>query len=364
MIKKLILRDFQSHYNTGLDFSPGVNVITGTSNSGKTAVIRGLKWLITNRPLGDSIVRKGSKYCEVLVHLLQEGNPVVRRVRDKSQNLYEFSIDEEKEEFTAFGSGVPLEITELLNFSEINIQSQHDSYFLVFDSPGQVAAYINKVTKLDEVDRIVSDIASQIRISEKDIKSTTASLNETVDKIKEFNKFDLEGFQQLLESSEEIDQELSELTLDEKELSRIVSELKEVDDNIIHVPRDAYNLIEEIEQLNTEVTSLKDNIDCLSKIIQQFNTLREIKLDPQIRILIEEIQENYLEYIETEDLFNGISDFLDKIKDIDCKIYLITPEKEEVERQLSEYYSKLTICPTCGEELSEKGKKHILEGLE
>ena len=37
--------NFQSHANTKLNFDEGVNVIIGPSDSGKTAVIRAMKWI-------------------------------------------------------------------------------------------------------------------------------------------------------------------------------------------------------------------------------------------------------------------------------------------------------------------------------
>ena len=53
MIQKLNIQNFQSHKDTKLEFHPGVNVIIGQSDSGKTAIIRALRWLIWNRPGGD-----------------------------------------------------------------------------------------------------------------------------------------------------------------------------------------------------------------------------------------------------------------------------------------------------------------------
>ena len=52
MIKKIKIENFQSHRDTELEFSKGVNVITGLSNSGKTAIIRAFQLLKNNRPLG------------------------------------------------------------------------------------------------------------------------------------------------------------------------------------------------------------------------------------------------------------------------------------------------------------------------
>jgi len=54
MIKTLSIQNYQSHKDSTLEFDPGVNVIVGSTDSGKTAIIRALRWLIWNRPNGDS----------------------------------------------------------------------------------------------------------------------------------------------------------------------------------------------------------------------------------------------------------------------------------------------------------------------
>jgi len=54
MIKQLTIKNFQSHKKTKLEFSDGVNIIIGQSDSGKTAIIRALNWVVNNKPSGDS----------------------------------------------------------------------------------------------------------------------------------------------------------------------------------------------------------------------------------------------------------------------------------------------------------------------
>ncbi|MFR9297315.1 MAG: AAA family ATPase, partial [Aedoeadaptatus pacaensis] len=43
-IEKIILVNFQSHVYSELSLSRGVNVIVGPSDSGKTAIMRALRW--------------------------------------------------------------------------------------------------------------------------------------------------------------------------------------------------------------------------------------------------------------------------------------------------------------------------------
>ena len=55
MIKEISIKNFQSHKDSHIELSDGVNIIVGASDSGKSSLIRAIKWLATNRPSGESI---------------------------------------------------------------------------------------------------------------------------------------------------------------------------------------------------------------------------------------------------------------------------------------------------------------------
>ena len=53
MIDKIKIQNYQSHENTELELSPGINVIIGETDRGKTSILRALNWMFSNRPLGE-----------------------------------------------------------------------------------------------------------------------------------------------------------------------------------------------------------------------------------------------------------------------------------------------------------------------
>ena len=68
MIQSIRLQNFQSHKDSYLRFSNGINIISGQSNNGKTSLLRGLNWVITNRPQGiafKSIFSDKKEICRV-----------------------------------------------------------------------------------------------------------------------------------------------------------------------------------------------------------------------------------------------------------------------------------------------------------
>ena len=61
-IDKIILENFQSHKYSELEFVEGLNAIIGSTDSGKTAIFRAIKWALYNEPQGDYFVREGEEY--------------------------------------------------------------------------------------------------------------------------------------------------------------------------------------------------------------------------------------------------------------------------------------------------------------
>ena len=84
MIQSLKIINFQSHEDSTLDFVPGVNMILGASDSGKSAIIRALKWLVWNRPNGDAY--RSNWGGETSVQAFFDGFGV-ERSKDK-ENMY------------------------------------------------------------------------------------------------------------------------------------------------------------------------------------------------------------------------------------------------------------------------------------
>ena len=67
-IKKVNLVNFQSHKDTTIEFDKGLNIIVGASDSGKTSILRGIKWALYNDPSGDYFIREGESECSVTIY--------------------------------------------------------------------------------------------------------------------------------------------------------------------------------------------------------------------------------------------------------------------------------------------------------
>jgi exonuclease SbcC len=163
MIETVEIKNFQGHECTILEFDKGLNVIKGTSHSGKSSIWRALRWALQNRPLGEDFKSYfATKEDEVSV-ALEFDNGVLIRSKSNKENLYDITnIDSGHIELKAIKSDVPTEVTDLSQLSEVNLQGQDDPYFLILDSPGGVARKLNEAVGLDIIDLSMSKANSII----------------------------------------------------------------------------------------------------------------------------------------------------------------------------------------------------------
>lgn len=155
MLDKLKIQNFQSHQETELNFSKGINLIIGETDSGKSGLIRVLNWIINNKPSGDSF--RSFWGGTTNVSLVIDNETIKRKKGDKTNEYYYLGT------YKAFKNEIPEYVKRKLNIGEINLQKQLDSPFLFSLSPGEVARYLNKIINLDVIDESMSNIKKVIR---------------------------------------------------------------------------------------------------------------------------------------------------------------------------------------------------------
>lgn len=161
MIKSLELINVMSHQNSVLEFSPFVNMIIGKSGKGKSALIHGLTWPITNRPLGDDLMAWDCDSSSSTV-ILDDSTISIQR---NNSNFYIIN-DDDDHPLKGFGAQLPEEVSTIFNIDQkTNIQRQLEEspIFLLSESPGEVAKFFNRVAGLDLIDRTIANGKTDIR---------------------------------------------------------------------------------------------------------------------------------------------------------------------------------------------------------
>ena len=221
MIKKLQLIRFRSHDNVTLDFKPGVNVITGNSDSGKTNFIRAIRWLAFNRPAGFSMHShwaKGKEATEVTATL--SDNRAITRYRDNARNEYRLSTLEEPLE--AVRTDVPDPVREMLNMDALNVATQGEKPYLLDDSPPEVARILNAIAGLDGIDTAHTRIAAKIRDNQEVSRNVTVRISQLEEQLGAFTG--LEAIQDRLDAYNAIEAHLATMRVTAEQLSTLIEE--------------------------------------------------------------------------------------------------------------------------------------------
>jgi DNA repair exonuclease SbcCD ATPase subunit len=170
MIEGLAVYNFQSHEGTCLTLHPGVNAIVGPTDSGKSALLRALRWVLRNKPDGKDFIQSGKDICMVELHL-PDGIVVTRR-RTATKNEYLVEHGDVEDVFAGMGGTVPPAVAELLETSPVefgdgeerdfNIARQMDPLFFLSEKPSTRAKLLGRISGIDRIDAAIQK-ANQLR---------------------------------------------------------------------------------------------------------------------------------------------------------------------------------------------------------
>lgn len=348
MINSLILKNFQSHKHTSLEFSPGVNAIIGASDKGKTAILRGLYWIVYNRPSGTKFVSRwakdGKKIKDGTVVKIIKNNKEIQRLRTNDFNGYAICQDEKPIcNLEAIKTDVPEEISNILNLSEVNIQKQLDSPFLVGDTAGEVARFFNKTIKLDIIDRALSCADGRKRDYKKQLEGSRENV---------------ESYRKELEKLSWID-EVNPLIEDAEKLEDRLHKKKSTTE-FLNTSLESYNEINKVLQEWEKVISLENKVNEIISIDKEKTDLINKKYKMEISLLqyekqkkkadvnVEPVEELYTEII-------SINDRLTKKKKQKAELKSSLEEFTEFTGDINKYLETIKtleaklpeVCPMC-----------------
>lgn len=354
MIKTLILRNIQSHKRTQLDFVEGLNVIIGATDSGKSAILRGLRKLIYNRPLGNAY--RSWWGGRTLIKLITFTNEIISYKEDTER---EYSLSTISDPFKAFGTEVPEEISKVLNLSEINLQRQLDSPFLLTKTPGEVALHFNRIARLDQIDHGRQNIESSInqinsaigREAIKDKPSTGLIHDLEINENELLKYVDLDKFEADLEVLEDVQADMIKTTqahvklieLREKILSK--EDLLEQEGIILKIETDLNAILLHIENRDKNNIQLKRLIHIVNQIstTQEELTLNEFKCTMADEV--DEILSQYKKLREEEVKCSRLQRFLVSLTNQKTKISTAEKEYEKLHDKFEKEFP--SVCPLC-----------------
>jgi exonuclease SbcC len=331
-MESVSLSNFQSHVETRLQFAGEgrLTVIVGPTDSGKTTIVRALKWVMYNQPAGTGFIRAGAAASRVSIELASGLR--VTRLRSASQNQYRLWLpkdgnDGEEQAFEGFGSSVPAEIQQALRVYPVaigdltllvNLAEQLDGPFLGRSVPSTLRAKVLGRLAGNEVLDVASnglgtDILRAIRERER-------------------LEHELESVQSEIDGHSWVLPMLDKIRSAEQLVSGISAKVQ---------------TIERSRRLRDELTRLPDPSAAARRAAAIRSALsRALTLDKLFSERVERLQ-----------LMSGLVQKRDlAVQRVASAAAALTRLSDEMRRVREAYASlagKLEYCPTCGQRLSE-----------
>jgi exonuclease SbcC len=352
VIKSLHIQNFQSHKNTKLNLHSGVNVIIGESDTGKSAILRALSWLVRNKVDDKSFRSNWGGKTDVEIRF-DDGNEV-SRTQDKD-NCY-YLVNEETgvdEEYKAFRTDIPQDIVEVLNMDVLNMSYQFDPPFLLSDSSGEVAKTLNKIADLTDIDTSISNIRKMVLSNNREITGVEFQLEELT-KQKEALSFlsdmekDVDRFEELSDKNSALDFKIDWLTKILEDISKTKDEMKKID-SFLAVFDDttlALVLVDKEKSLRETARRLESHIKTIETDTKELKDVNSFLLAEKEALLIGNMVSQLDGLEKKSSKLKSMADLIDgqnvKLVNSDCSIKL---KSEYLQSVMPE------VCPLCNQEI-------------
>ena len=410
MLKSLITDNFRTHKHSELNFVQGVNVLLGLPGSGKTNILRNLKWIISNRPSGTKMISKfmsKKDACESILYFDDYRVEVVKS-QTGSTSYTLFKSSEKVDEFLKVNKDVPDIIAQALNISETNIHSQLDSPYLITQTPGEVARVLNKIVKIEQTDGWISSLTTEVNSLNKTVESSKSSLKKEQEKLGQYKNLDemekdvigLEKLEQDLETTNEdisavgfllsnIDKiqvkinNLIDVKLLEKELAKVSNDFNQFKDLSVDID-DLDNLLRGIGNVNKRLEAIPDisdmgmllssvqasfmgveetgrRIDLLEQFIQAENELSGLEEDiADFEPVVTALENKFRDYQKVNSGVISLENVLIGISTKERDKNAATGKFEQMKGNFESYLESVGRCPICYSEIDEKKIKEMV----
>jgi len=387
-IKRLKIENFQSHQKTVCVPAPcgQLTVITGPSDTGKTVILRALRWLLFNEPQGTDFIRVGASFARVTAEM--ESGHVVIRERTKATNRYKIigivapGVGEgqgtpEPQVFEGFGGSVPLEVQEVtevrpvaigdLNIS-LNLAEQLDGPFLgsSISAPAR-AKVLGKLAGTEEIDFAAKQLGTDLYRRNQDEKRLVGEVAGLEENIREYNW--LPGMARKIDKLEQIAGKIKNRQTARNELGILLEQVGRLDKKITEAQTVLYQWrnLEQAEKTLANAVENKHSKKMLARLIDSYWSYQESILAyekiiaqhtglPEAEEKLQATQEAYVRarilrnlrasYLAGQDMIQHSQVVLEKLKAMDTAETLLQDlgEKKRSQKMLKSLSSKWIVA--------------------
>lgn len=362
MIKKVIMKNFQSHEDTVIQFGDKLNLIVGMSNSGKSSIIRALSCCVANRWQKEQ-VRTGFTYCQVEVHT-EKG--YVRCQRGQGINRWVVYDGTEQKQYKSIGTNVPQEVPYILGMGQRNrgdikqmpnFMFQLQKHYMLSQIDGKkatsnlIARMMDNAIGLGGMQDLIKNIASDLTKDKRKLTELTSSISQKKSKIIDEKIF--QGYEKLVQDCLRKKQQLADIfSMLEKtqklydEFSNKKTQMENIEKNKIQIDIDEtfgelrqiqnrYLLIEEYKKLSEKQSKLSSFEDIeLQKYFEESKQIEQI----------------YSKYLTLKKKREEYENKRKRLVLLNMSIKRDQKQYQQSENRINQIKKELGYCPLCGKE--------------
>jgi DNA repair protein SbcC/Rad50 len=361
-IESVRIQNFQSYKDETVYFHPGHNLLVGTSDSGKSAILRAISFVLYNYPRSSTLIHNGETEARVTVKF--SDGTIVTRIKGARNAYLAQDKNGKKYSFDKIDKQIPDEIEALLNNPPedefngfISYADQFAPMFLVDLAPSDLPRSLSNLTGISMLEECAKQLMQAYKQHDKQIKIQE---KDYVDLLNEYHSYDyIDECQNKLEKVNKSLENYNSLCNDLKDLEKfdISSDDSQSLDNIEKILSDIDSTLSKFQRIDFLINNLNDlklfdlisfnygdtDLSLISSIIDKINNV-QIKIDiinNKIKSYqsVNEIETIYLEIKNSGNLYNS------EYKKSQTQLEESSKELEEYKNWLIE---QKIVCETCG----------------
>ncbi len=218
-IKSVRIQNFQNHQDTFFELKPGLNIFTGSSDNGKSAISRSLHLAFLDY-FRKYDVREGQKNAKVTI-TFNNGDWYSRTKGDTNEIEYQRE-GQQVVKHSRFSKNVPQDVTEFLGYipktlsGALPLANQEEKFFLITLSDEALPKEISRLLGIDDLEEAASLLGSEVNKISVDIKRVSGEIENLKEKLEPYEDLDekiknLNKFKTMIAEYEALEKEISEI---------------------------------------------------------------------------------------------------------------------------------------------------------
>jgi hypothetical protein len=270
----------------------------------------------------------------------------------KDEKEHHYKIGENT--YTALKQNIPEQVSDITNFTEMNLQNQFDKLFLLQENSGEVARKLNRFINLSIMDQAIKKSKSKVYKKNRDIEYLESELIKLKDDLKKYDW--LEGIEELIIKIEKNNNEYEKLLYEIQQITGSYNELLYINNNLLKIDKKLQNkphflqIKQSFNLLTNEKNKINDIKDSFEQLKQININLKQYKDIENKKEIIKKLKKEYEELKK----INEKIEYLCQLEEFNIEIEKTNKNIFVLKKELKELWKNIKICPLCKQEVKNE----------